>query len=80
MERQVPSRIPRVFPLVRHGDDVPVEHVEPVRVAHVMPGAFEQRMALVLAQPALQVEIVELLGPEDSRECLAVHAPLIFIQ
>ena len=33
VEGQVPRRVPRVFPLVRHGDDVTVEHVEPLAVA-----------------------------------------------
>ena len=34
VERQVPRRVPRVFPLVRHRDDVVVEHVRPLAVAH----------------------------------------------
>src|SRR5215470_13132470 len=32
MEREIPGRIPRVLPLVGHGDDVAVEHVEPFGV------------------------------------------------
>ena len=80
VEGQVPGRIPRVLPLVRHRDHVAVEHVEPLRVAHVVAGGFEQRMALVLAQPALQVEVVVLLGPQQSRQRLAVHPALVFVQ
>ena len=34
VERQVPRGVPRVFPLVRHRDDVVVEHVGPLAVAH----------------------------------------------
>ena len=80
VEGQVPGRIPRILPLVRHRDDVGVEHVEPFRVAHVLAGGFEQRMTLVLAQPFLQVEVVILLAPQHSRQRLAVHPALIFAQ
>src|SRR5664279_4009002 len=33
MKRQVPCRVPGIFPLVGHGDDFAVEHVEPLGVA-----------------------------------------------
>ncbi len=69
-----------ILPLVRHRDHVGVQHVEPFRVPHVLPGGFEQRMALVLAQPLLQVEVVVLLAPQHSRQRLAVHPALIFAQ
>ena len=80
VEGQVPGRIPRVLPLVRHRDHVGVQHVEPLGVAHVAAGGLEQRMTLVLAQPALQVEVVVLLAPQHSRQRLAVHPALIFGQ
>ena len=38
---------------------------------------FEQRVALVLAQPALQVEVVELLAPHHSGERLPVYPALV---
>jgi hypothetical protein len=34
----------------------------------------------VLAQPALEVEVVELLAPQHARQRLAVHAPLVLAQ
>ena len=37
VEGQVPGRIPRVLPLVRHRDHVGVQHVEPLRVPHARP-------------------------------------------
>ena len=80
MKRQVPGRVPGILPLVRHGDHVGVEHVEPFGVPHAVPGGFEQRMALVLAQPSLEVEVVELLAPQHARQRLAVHAPFIVVQ
>ena len=40
----------------------------------------EQRVALVLAQPPLEVEVVELLAPQHAGERLAVHPPLVFVR
>ena len=80
MKSQVPGRIPRILPFVRHGDHVAVEHVEPFGIAHVMADRLEQRMALVLSQPLLQVEIVELLAPEQSSQRLPVHPAFVFVQ
>ena len=37
-------------------------------------------MTLVLAQPLLQVEVVELLAPQHARQRLAVHPALILVQ
>ena len=37
-------------------------------------------MTLVLLQPLIQIEVVELLAPEHARQRLAVHPPLIFTQ
>ncbi len=80
VERQVPGRIPRILPLVRHGDHVGVQHVKPIHVARAAPGGLEQRMALVLLKPPIQIEVVELLAPEHARQRLAVHAPLVLVQ
>ena len=80
VERQVPGRVPRILPLVRHGDHVGVQHVEPLRVPHVAAGGLEQRMTPVLAQPELQIEVVVLLAPQHARQRLAVHPALIFGQ
>ena len=40
----------------------------------------EQRMAFVLGQPLLQVEVVELLAPQHSSQSLTVHPALVFVQ
>ena len=37
-------------------------------------------MTLVLAQPVLQIEVVVLLAPQQSRQRLAMHPALIFGQ
>ena len=33
MEGQVPGRIPGILPLIRHGDDVAIDHMKPLLVA-----------------------------------------------
>ena len=80
VEGEVPGRIPGVLPLVGHGDDVAVQHVEPLGVPHAAPGAAQERVRLVLLQPAVEVEVVELLRPQHPRERLAVDAPLVLAE
>src|SRR5215831_5761798 len=48
MKRQIPSCIPGIFPLVGHGDNVAVKHVEPLRVAPGTTSTAKKRMGLVL--------------------------------
>ena len=76
VEREVPRRVPGVLPLVGHRDDVAVEHVEPLGVPR---GGLlaEERMRVVLGEPTVDVEEIELLGPEHARERLAVDAPFV---
>ena len=72
---QIPRRIPRVLPLVRHRDDVFAHHVEPVAVAH---GAVSgERVDPVLAEPSIDVKAVELLAPQHARERLTHDETLI---
>ena len=73
VEREVPRRVPRVLPLVRHRDHVVVDHVEPRLVAGAPTGGRAQRMRLALAQPGVEVEVVGLLGPQHAGERLAHH-------
>ena len=40
----------------------------------------EQRMALVLAEPPLEIEVVVLLAPQHAGQRLAVHAALVVAQ
>ena len=80
VEGQVPGRIPRVLPLVRHGDHVGVQHVKPFRVAHAAATGLHERMTPVLLKPSIQIEVVVLLAPEHAGQRLAVHPALIFVQ
>ncbi len=67
---QVPGRIPGILPLVGHGDDVLVQHVEPLRVPGVAISGMEG-VGVVLVQPVVTVEEVELLAPEHAGDGLA---------
>ena len=77
VESQVPGRVPRVFPLVGHGDDVLVQHVEPLRVPGTSISGME-RVGVVLVQPVVTVEEEELLAPEHAGESLAHHLGRVF--
>src|SRR6266576_794372 len=72
MEGQIPSRVPRVFPLVGHGNNVLVQHMEPLRVPGLSVSGME-RVGVVLVQPVVTVEEEELLAPEHSCDGLAHH-------
>ena len=77
MEGQIPGRVPRVFPLVRHGDDVMVQHVEPLRVPGISITGMKS-VRVVLVQPIVTVEEEELLTPKHARESLTHHPGRVF--
>ncbi|OPY90220.1 MAG: hypothetical protein A4E73_02606 [Syntrophaceae bacterium PtaU1.Bin231] len=70
VEGQVPGRVPGVLPLVGHGDDVLVEHVEPLRIPGGAIPAVEG-VGVVLVEPVVAVEVEELLAPEHAGDGLA---------
>ena len=72
VERQVPGRVPGVLPLVGHGDDVLVQHVEPLRVPGVAIAVMEW-VGVVLVEPVVAIEEEELLAPQHAGEGLAHH-------
>ena len=74
VEGQVPGRVPRVLPLVRHRDDVVIEHVRPLAVAHalaLLPG--QMAAGAMLVEPQVEVVVEVLLGPEHAGQRLAQH-------
>src|SRR5262245_57995189 len=73
MKREVPSRIPWVFPLVGYGDNVAVEHVKPVFVT-VFSLPSEIGIGTVRFHPLMNVEVIVLLVPQHTRQSLA-HDP-----
>ena len=80
VKRQVPCRVPGILPLVGHGDDVAVQHVEPLGIARTPLTRSHQRMSVMLLQPLVEIEIVVLLGPQHSGQRLAVYATFVFAQ
>ena len=72
VEGQIPGRVPGVLPLVRHRDDVFIDHVEPLRVPGAMIAGME-RIGIVFLQPAVPVEEEELLAPQHAGQGLAHH-------
>ena len=80
VEGQVPRRVPRVLPLVRHGDYVGVVHVVPVVVAGAARRPALNGSGAVLLEPPVDVVVVELLGPEHAGQRLAHHVGRIGVE
>ena len=70
VEREVPRRVPRVLPGVRHRDHVVVVEVEPLVVPPSPPLGRRRRLRGVTLEPAFDVVVGELLRPEEPRERL----------
>src|SRR6516165_12677453 len=64
MKRQIPCRIPRVFPFVGHGNDIVVKHVEPLSISSAEFARPRKRMRVVFSKPVIKVKIVILLSPQ----------------
>src|ERR1700684_3163233 len=79
MESQIPRRIPRILPLVGHGDDVLIYHVEPFAVPHDSLAPLHRIFAM-LREPFVHVKEEELLGPEHTGHRLAQDAGLVFAE
>ena len=75
METQVPCGEPRVLPFVGHGDDVSVVNVPPGVVAPSFASFRRLWHGRIAVQPIANHVVVVLLGPQQSRECLAHDAP-----
>jgi hypothetical protein len=80
VEGQIPGRIPGVFPLVRHRQDLGIVHVVPVVVAGGGAPLRLGRVDAVLLEPRVDIVVVELLGPEHPGQRLAHHVRRIAIE
>ena len=73
MKRQVPGGVPGVLPFVRHREDVGIVEITPFDVASMQPCLGRRRLAGVALEPARNIEIVELLAPNQSGKGLALN-------
>ena len=81
VEGQIPGGEPGILPLVRHRDDVVVEHVGPLGIAHPAPLLDRHRRpGAVFGQPCVQVIVKVLLGPQHAGERLAHHPGAVLIR
>ena len=74
VKRQIPGGEPRVFPAVRHRDDVGGLEVLPLPVAAEQ--AARRRRKPVAVEPVLDVVMEELLAPDHPGQGLA-HDPMV---
>ncbi len=78
VERKVPGREPRIFPRIGHRKHVAVEDMRPLPIPAMQPATRWWRwLGRVALQPAIDLVIVELLGPKESGLRLAHDAILL---
>ena len=71
VERQVPCRIPRILPLVGHGNHVGVVQVRPLMVAALATLRGRGRIARIAFEPIFDDVVIELLGPQHAGKTLS---------
>src|SRR5438094_1212412 len=72
VEAQIPCRVPRVFPLVGHDEDVVAVEMPPGGVPSAPACRGRSRLRGIAVEPALDVVVVELLAPHEAGEA-ATH-------
>jgi hypothetical protein len=72
MESQVPGGVPRVFPFIRHREDVCIVQMSPFAIT--APFAFRRRWKLtgIPVEPFGYIVIKELFAPDHTRQGLAL--------
>ena len=70
---------PGIFPLVRHGDHVPVEEVPPLCIPTARRGPLCRWWGLlrIALLPVLHHVVVELLAPQQASVRLSGHQPFL---
>ena len=74
VKRQIPRGEPRIFPFVRHRDDVAVEKVLPLAVAAVAALRRRRRLRGIAIEPVVDHVMVKLLAPKQPRVSLTGDA------
>ena len=70
VEGEVPGGIPRVLPLVRHGDDVLVVQMRPLAIPSPPASGRRGRLGGIAGKPSLDVVVVELSAPQHAGQGL----------
>src|SRR5581483_5356407 len=73
MEGEVPGREPRIFPRVRHREHLGGVEVPPARVPAALALGRWRGAGGIAVEPLADVVAVELFGPEEARERLALN-------
>ena len=77
VKRQVPRCIPRIFPLVRHGNHIAVVEMAPVTVAPLPAAGRRRGFGRIALEPVANAVMIKLFRPEQSRISLPRHAPFL---
>src|SRR5712672_3964319 len=80
MKRQIPRRIPRILPFVRHRNNVVVVQVRPIMVSPLQSLLRRRRSRRIAVQPGAHVIVIELLVPHHACKRLPHHPPGILRQ
>ena len=74
---EIPGGVPRVFPLVRHRDDVGVVEMRPFAIATGLTAGGRRRVVRIAVQPFGNVVVEVLLAPDHSGERLPLDGACI---
>ena len=77
VEREIPSRIPGILPLIRHGNNVCIVKIGPLLIAALLARFRRPRSGGIALEPGANVEMIKLLGPEQAGERLPLNIPSV---
>ena len=80
VEGEIPSREPRILPLIRHRNDRCDIKMPPVMVSSTLPFWWRRRLGGIAVEPTLDVEMIKLLAPDHPRVGLTLNAPRVGIR
>src|ERR1700722_9300676 len=80
MKSQIPGRVPWIFPGIRHGDHVRIVEMPPIVIAAELPRGIGRRLGGIAVQPSLDVIVIALLAPKQSRESLSLDETPVHTQ
>src|SRR5215510_6470554 len=77
MKSQVPTGVPGIFPAVGHQDHIIVTQMLPGVIASAPPCFGRRWFGWISRQPAKDIVVIELLGPQQTSKDLPLHETLI---